>query len=268
MATYVIGDVQGCYEPLMRLIERVEAHASCDRLWFVGDLVNRGPDSLSVLRWLYRHRDEVDVVLGNHDLHLLACALGLSQPRPSDTLSEVLDAPDVEELIGWLRCQPLWFRDDRFAMVHAGLHPQWTLDDIEVLAHELQVALGGERIAELLLRRPTLQGHQWSAGDPEPLRLRAALSIFTRLRCLGPGDSLTFDFTGPLSALPEGRSPWWTRPHRRDLSVHVITGHWAALGVHRAQGVTSIDSGCVWGRELSALCLDDGMLFSSPAQVD
>ena len=101
MATYVIGDVQGCYEPLMRLIDRMDAQASCDRLWFVGDLVNRGPDSLSVLRWLYRHRDEVNVVLGNHDLHLLACALGLSQPRPSDTLSDVLDAPDGDELIGW-----------------------------------------------------------------------------------------------------------------------------------------------------------------------
>ncbi len=258
MATYAVGDVQGCYRPLRALVDALAFDPESDELWLTGDLVNRGPASADVLRWVRDHEGAAHVVLGNHDLYLLARFLDVVPRRAHDTLDDLLAAPDVGSLLAWLRRQPLVRRRGPWVMVHAALHPSWTVAQAETIARDLEETLQGDAATALLAASYRDVPGRWSLDDPKGSRRIAALATLTRLRCVTPEGGLTFDFTGPLAACPPDRVPWWRAPNPRAPDVTIITGHWAALGHHTEPGLLAVDTGCAWGRHLTAVCLEDG----------
>ncbi len=263
MATYAIGDVQGCYDALRRLLDIVRFDPPRDTLWLVGDLVNRGPQSLETLRYIISLGDAAISVLGNHDLHLLVAASGYTKQYPGDTLGGILDAPDRDALLHWLRQQKLMHADPRngYAMVHAGLLPQWSIATALALAAEAEAVLRGDHHDDFL--RP-LYGNKpsaWNenlAGDD---RLRVIVNAMTRMRlCRADGE---MEFTHKLAPvnMPPGFMPWYDVPGRASAGTPIIFGHWASLGVLLRADVIGLDSGCVWGRKLSALRLEDRRVF-------
>lgn len=264
MATYAIGDVQGCYEPLQRLIQRIRFDPTTDRLWFVGDLVNRGPDSLRVLRYIKNLKDRATVVLGNHDLFLLSVAENIVPLRPEDTLQPILTAPDRDELLTWLRRQPLFYREGSLAMVHAGLLPQWSIDEAEELAREVEISLQGPSYRDTLRALYPSKHLQWSPTLTGSTRLATVLKVLTRLRACSPDGRMESSYNGHPDRIPSGYFPWFKIPGRRHGKTTIVCGHWAALGLHCEDRLLAIDSGCVWGRELTALCLEDKRLFQVP----
>lgn len=264
MATYAIGDVQGCYEPLQRLIQHIRFDPSIDRLWFVGDLVNRGPDSLSVLRYIKKLGNRAVAVLGNHDLFLLAVAEQIATVRPEDTLQAVLAAPDREELLTWLRQQRLLYREGPFTMVHAGLLPQWTISDAERLAREVETGLQGPTYLDILNALYPSKHLQWASDLTGPTRLATIIKVLTRLRACSTDGRMESSFNGHPERIPIGYFPWFKIQNQWDRDTTIVCGHWAALGLHCEDQLLSIDSGCVWGRELTAVCLEDRKLFQVP----
>jgi bis(5'-nucleosyl)-tetraphosphatase (symmetrical) len=258
MAVYAIGDIQGCYQALLALVDAIGFDPEVDELWLAGDLVNRGPDSTSVLRWARDHEGSVRAILGNHDLYLLGSAWGAVPRRRRDTLEDLLGAKDSDVLLDWLRHRPLLIRDGDWVMVHAALHPGWSVDDAERAARELELLVQGDTAHALLAESYEAAPRRWSVDDPCRARQLAALAVFTRLRCVSTAGALTFDYTGTLADLPQDRVPWWRVPHVRAPSVTVITGHWAAVGYHREPGLLATDTGCAWGRHLTAVRLSDG----------
>jgi bis(5'-nucleosyl)-tetraphosphatase (symmetrical) len=264
MATYAIGDIHGCFKTLQKLLRKIDFDRRQDRLWLVGDLVNRGPRSLAVLRWAVEQEDRLVVVLGNHDLHLLARATGVSSPKRRDSLEEVLGAPDRDDLIGWLRTRPLLHREGGFTLVHAGLFPEWTPGQAAELARETEAVLRDGSAPGLLVSFERKSDERWDEtlqdGDRGD-RARVALAAFARLRTLHPDGTMCSSFSGPPKEAPEGCLPWFEMPERRSRGETVIFGHWAALGLWLREGVAALDSGCAWGRELTALRLEDGKLF-------
>lgn len=264
MATYAIGDIQGCYAPLRRLLRRIRFDPAADRLWLVGDLVNRGPQSRDVLHWATDHGDRVRMVLGNHDLHLIARYDGVSGRKKRDTLDQVLEAPDAGELVDWLARQPFIVREENWVMVHAALHPSWSLEDAERLAREASAALKGER-------KRTLRGvfaHRPSRWDPKhgrKKRLQLALSVLTRLRIMNRDGVMQHGFSGGPRDIPDGCVPWFEMPTRRTSSATVLFGHWAALGLYVSPRYVGLDTGCVWGKALTAMRLEDRKIFQEPA---
>jgi len=261
MATYAIGDLQGCFRPLMRLLDRVGFDRSRDRLWFVGDLVNRGPGSLEVLRFVRDLGDRAVVTLGNHDLHLLVVADGFAKRHPDDTLGEILAAPDRDELLAWLRTRPLFHTEGEFAMVHAGLLPGWTIPQAVDLAAEAEAALAGPDHREFFRHMYGNKPVRWDDALEGWDRLRVVINAFTRLRICTPDGAMEFRHKGELADIPEGYVPWFDVPGRRSLSHTTVFGHWSALGCRIGEGYVSLDSGCLWGRALTALRLDDRQVF-------
>lgn len=260
MATYAIGDVQGCATQLVQLIERVRFNPRSDRLWFVGDLVNRGPDSLAVLRFVRDLGDSVRVVLGNHDLFLLAASEGIIALRPKDTIGDVLEADDRQDLLAWLRRQPLHYRESSYLMVHAGLLPQWTAEEAATLAQEVEAALRGDGYKAFLRALYCEPAKRWTPALEGSTRLATIARVFTRLRTCTPAGE-TSSFSGPPDEAPAGFFPWFRIPDRRNADVTIISGHWAALGLHIEPNLLAIDSGCVWGRQLTAVRLEDRAVF-------
>lgn len=257
MALYAIGDVQGCFRRLEELLRALSFEPASDRLWFVGDLVNRGPDSAGVLR-LVKHLD-AGVVLGNHDLHLLAVAAGARPLKASDTFIDVLEAGDRRQLLDWLVSQPLVRRDDEsgWAMVHAGLAPEWDVETASRLAAEVEAALRshhGDR--EFLVQMYGDYPDRWDESLDGMERIRFIINAFTRIRFCNADGALDLDQTGPPGAQPAHLHPWFELwPHR---SHRLVFGHWAALGAGDHGNVVSTDSGCVWGGRLTAARLDPG----------
>jgi bis(5'-nucleosyl)-tetraphosphatase (symmetrical) len=264
MATYAIGDIQGCFDSLCALLARCGFDSRDDRVWLAGDLVNRGPGSLEVLRWARDLGDRAVCVLGNHDLHLLARGAGLAGPKRRDTLADVLAAPDADELLSWLRGQPLYHREGDVVMVHAGIDPRWSLDEAAALAAEVEAALSGDRWLEVLAsdREPMVP---WRPELEGASRLQSIAEVLTRLRTCRDDGQPCSSFSGPPEEAPAGCHPWFSHPRRRSLGATVIFGHWAALGLRRGPDTWALDSGCVWGGELTALRLDDGAVFQQPA---
>lgn len=265
MATYAIGDIHGHFETLQRLLRRIAFDRRQDRLWFVGDLVNGGPSSLAVLRWAVEQGDRIVAVLGNHDLHLLARAAGLSKVKKRDTLEEVLEAADRDDLLLWLRRRPLVHRNGKALLVHAGLFPSWSLDDAEALAREVEERLRGDDAAELLATIDQKAAKCWSDDLKGNDRARTALAGFAWLRTLDDEGRMCSEFTGPPPEAPEGCRPWFAVPERKSAAATILFGHWAALGLYVDHGVAALDSGCAWGGELTALRLDDGKIFQERA---
>ena len=255
MTRYAVGDIQGCDEELQTLLERLKFSADRDQLWFVGDLVNRGPDSLPALRRVRSLGDNAVVVLGNHDLHLLAVAHGARRPRPSDTLDEVLAAPDRDALLEWLITRPLAHAQGADLMVHAGLVPQWTVAGTLALAREVGEALRHDPRA-LFQHMYGNEPDRWDERLAGVQRLRFAINVLTRLRVCTADGRVDLGVKGEPPSPPSPLRPWFAHAERASREARVIFGHWSALGLVREHGVIGLDTGCVWGGALSAVDLD------------
>lgn len=265
MATYVIGDIQGCFNSLQALLQLIQFNETQDRLWLTGDLVNRGPRSLEVLRWARSLDGQLITVLGNHDLHLLGRHWGISSPKERDTLEEILAAPDAAELMDWLQRQPLFYREGNYLLVHAGLLPPWTLEEIDTMAARsgelLRSEKGKDLVARLAGKEPLTWNKDLKNKKDEMERLAAFVKILTRMRVCSENGEVNFQFTGPAEDVPLPFRPWFSHPHLRPLGGTVFCGHWSSLGFRRFAEVVALDSGCVWGRRLTAYRLEDGKAF-------
>lgn len=259
MALYLIGDLQGCLEPLRRLQQEVDFSPSRDTLYPLGDLVNRGPDSLGVLRHLMALGDAARPILGNHDLHLLAVAAGLRQPRADDTFSQVLQADDRPAMIDWLRGQPLARQAQGWLLVHAGLLPQWSCAQAQALAGEVQAVLAGPQCHDFLAQMYGNQPAQWQDDLRAWDRLRLVVNALTRLRFCTPEGVMEFKSTSPPEAPPPGHLPWFSVPERRSAGDAVAFGHWSTLSIQQPQrrpirrnNTLGLDTGALWGGPLTA----------------
>ena len=262
MAIYAIGDIQGCFKALRKLVKRVKFDPTCDQLWFVGDLVNRGPDSLAVLRYIKDLGSAAVTVLGNHDLHLLAIWSGVAKVHRKDTLNEVLAAPDCDELLTWLRYRPMIHQENGYLMVHAGLLPQWTVAQAVSLAREVEAALQSKNFVDLLPSIYFRHSHVvWKKTMPYHDRLGLSTNVLTRLRMCSADGVPEFSFKGPPNEAAEGLVPWFEVPDRAIQKTTVVFGHWSALGLYVQDKLLGLDAGCVWGRELVALRLEDRKVF-------
>jgi len=263
MAIYAIGDLQGCLAPLERLVDKIRFDPARDRLWFVGDLVNRGPDSLGCLRFVKSLGSSATVVLGNHDLHLLCVAAGIHGQRKRDTLDAVLAAPDREELLEWLRFRSLMHVDGAFAMVHAALLPEWSVEKARGLAGEVEAALQGPQWRRFLSVLFGNEPERWNDSLQGYDRLRAIVNAMTRLRVCRRDGSMDLSFHGEPGERHDKRVPWFTIP-RQAGSVHtLICGHWSVLGLHLEDRLITLDTGCVWGNPLTSVRLGDRRVFQS-----
>lgn len=260
MALYLIGDVQGCDEALGRLLDTVGFSPSRDRLVVLGDLVNRGPDSLAALRRLMALEHSAQCLLGNHDLHLLAVAQGVRKPHRSDTLDGILGAPDRGALLDWIRQRPLALMEHGWLLVHAGVLPQWSDTDALELAHEVEMVLQGPDWSDFLHRMYGNTPARWQATLSGADRWRVIVNAFTRLRFCSAQGEMEFATKSAAAMPPPGFVPWYAVPGRRTATVPVAFGHWSTLGRLREPRLLALDTGCVWGGCLSAARIDaDGL---------
>lgn len=264
---YAFGDLQGCHAPFQRLLSTLSLKPHTP-LWFAGDLINRGPDSLATLREVAGFGARATAVLGNHDLHLLAVSAGIRKMKGSDTIADILDAPDAGPLLEWLRHRPFVHFERGMLMVHAGLLPQWDTTLTLELADELQRALRApdwkQALGELYGNEP----RRWSPDLKRKDRMRVAFNAFTRIRFCTPDGTMEFAANGNPDAAPEGYVPWFDAPERRTSDVTVVFGHWAALGLMLRDNLVALDSGCVWGNRLSAVQLAEDPKVRHVVQVD
>ena len=265
MATYAIGDLQGCLDPLEALLERVRFDPADDRIWFVGDIVNRGPQSLEALRFVRDLGDRAVTVLGNHDIHLLGCRFGTRTARGRDTLEPILDADDGDELIDWLRRQPLLHHDPTldWTLVHAGIHPHWTLEQAQAAARETEAAMRGDQPEAFF---SGIFGNESDHPDDNPTRTdrqRFAINVFTRMRYCHADGRLDFAEKRPPADAAADLTPWFALPNRPMTDRRIVFGHWSTLGPAMSRHNTwGIDQGCLWGHQLTALRLEDEALFA------
>ena len=275
MSTYAIGDVQGCFKELLQLLDKINFDETNDRLWFVGDIVNRGPASLEVLNFIMKLGDSAITVLGNHDLHLVALAEGIILPQKSDTLAPILSSPDKQELIAWFRQQALMYHDKdlNFYMVHAGLPPQWEILQAQELASEVsQFLCSGEYLTFIKVmygNTPALWDENLTGND----RLRFIVNCFTRIRFLNDKHELNFSEKGAPGSNDNHLFPWFTIDNRKSKNEKIIFGHWATVHLGNIHDFTPynvypIDTGCFWDGDLTAMRLEDEKLFSVPSLQD
>ena len=274
MATWVVGDVQGCRKPLKRLLKRVGFSWDRDRLWCTGDIVNRGPKCLKTLRWFHKHRDNISLVLGNHDLHLLAVAAGARELNRGDTLQGILASPERDELLGWLQQQPLLHREAGFTLVHAGIPPQWSADEAAQRAREVEAVLRGPQAGAFFAAMYGNEPAGWSDGVQGMARLRLITNYFTRMRYCRADGELDLVSKGPPSA-PGGPAaddpalkPWFEHRGHRAGGERILFGHWASLrGLTGTATAIALDTGCVWGNSMTLYCLETGERVEEPCQV-
>lgn len=265
--TWVLGDVHGCLLPLEALLAKLGADPDKDHFCFVGDIVNRGPASLASLRWVMQLGDRAVVTLGNHDLHLLAVLHGVRKPGKRDTLDNIINAKDRSAIVDWLRTRSILYEHDQgFIMVHAGIHPHWTLDEARHRARELEHALRADDythfLADMYGNEPASPG-----GARTPIeRLRVAVNVFTRMRYCHRNGELDFTASGPPAQTPGTLRPWYAVPGRRRIEKPIVFGHWSAHPAMAPPGIVPTDRGCVWGGHLAGFCADLGGMRSVPAQ--
>ncbi len=271
MALYLIGDVQGCDSALQHLLDKISYSPSRDTLYLLGDLVNRGPDSAAVLRRLMGYGASAQCLLGNHDLHLLAAAVGARQPSRKDTLATVLQAADREAMLAWLRQQRMAFllkhQHHPYLMVHAGVLPGWTATQTIALAGEVEALLQGPALPDFLHQMYSNQPNAWDASLRGTERLRLIVNALTRLRFCTAQGVMEFDTTDGAKAAPKGYLPWYDVPGRKTADVTVAFGHWSTLGWLGRDDVLALDSGCVWGGCLTALRLGHNSTAHERIQV-
>lgn len=264
MTTYAIGDIQGCYSALQKLLEEIHFNPDEDTLWFTGDLVNRGKQSLETLRFIKDLGDKHITVLGNHDLHLLAVAYGSRSVNNNDTLNEILSAKDKDELMDWLCHRPLLHVDNekKFVIAHAGLAPFWTIEKAKQLASEVENKLRSSEKTELLKNIYGNEPNHWDDNLTGISRFRCIINYFTRMRFCDANGNLNLTYKGTIAEKPAELIPWFDVPHRANANIKIIFGHWAALGGNTTTpNVYPLDTGCVYGNALTALRLSDEKRF-------
>ncbi len=261
MAVYAIGDIHGCYAAFRRLLEEIQFNPQQDQLWLVGDLVNRGEESLAVLRWVYDNRHCLTTVLGNHDLHLLAVAAGAVPLQDKDTIGDILNADDGMQLCEWLRRQPLAHYQHGWLLLHAGVLPLWDTPQILRLAKEVQQVISGEKWHTFAAQMYGNTPNQWQETLTGGERWRIIINALTRLRICSPVGELYLKFSGTRADIPAGYLPWFEAPQRKSAAVPIVCGHWSALAGIQHQNMYNIDSGCLWDGKLTALRLADRQIF-------
>jgi len=264
MATYAIGDIQGCFDELQQLLALTNFNPEQDTLWFTGDLVNRGPKSLETLRFIKQLGERAITVLGNHDLHLLAVAAAGKKPKKDRSLWPILEAPDRAELLDWLRRQPLLHHDPKLGclLIHAGLPPQWDLSTAKQCAAEVEAALRGEHHRDFFTHMYGNHPDQWDPNLAGWERLRFTVNCLTRLRYCDPAGRYVMKPKGCPGSQPEGLLPWFEVAERQTREITVLFGHWSTLGFLQQPRLVSLDSGCLWGGALTALRLEDREVFA------
>lgn len=255
MAIYAIGDIQGCYNELRRLLDVIKFDPEHDRLWLAGDLVNRGPHSLETLRFIKGLGESAISVLGNHDLHLIATVVSLTKTGKKDTLGPILRAADCDELIDWLRKQRLFYHNDQYCMLHAGLPPQWDFAQTQRMAKQVEDVIGGEDYQRFFRSMYGNKPVIWQDDLAKMEQLRFAVNCFTRLRYCTLDGELDFHQKGPPGSQPSHLVPWFSVPWRKSRDMRIIFGHWSTLGYYAEDNVFAIDTGCLWGGQLTALKL-------------
>jgi bis(5'-nucleosyl)-tetraphosphatase (symmetrical) len=273
MSVFAIGDIQGCYQELIDLLNEINFDQANDQLWFTGDLVNRGPHSPETLRFVKKLGDKAIVTLGNHDLHLLAVSLHTEKKNPKDTLDTILKASDRRELLDWLRCRPLLHhdQDSGFTLIHAGLAPQWDLQQASALANEVEATLGSEKFADFFKYMYGDKPDHWSDDLQGWDRLRIIINAFTRMRYCDENGNFALKEKGPPGSQPEPYQPWFTIKSRKTRKEKIIFGHWSTIYFGNIKNfqeynVYPLDTGCIWGGTLTALRLDDEKWFSVPSR--
>jgi len=261
MATFAIGDLQGCYAEFRQLLDLIRFDRAKDRLWLVGDIVNRGPDSLSILRFVRELNDAVVMVLGNHDLHLLMVAENCARLHRNDTLQEMLSAPDRDELLYWLRYQRLLYVEGNYVMVHAGLLPSWSVEQAALLAQLVEAALRSRDFHQLCSHMYGNQPDHWEDSLEGYARLRVIINAMTRMRVCTPDGRMDFAHKGLVRDTPAGYLPWFETPNRASREATIICGHWSALGLQIRNNLIALDTGCLWGGSLTAVRLEDRKVF-------
>jgi bis(5'-nucleosyl)-tetraphosphatase (symmetrical) len=264
MTTYVIGDLQGCFRSLKALLALLNFDSKRERLWFAGDLVNRGPDSLGCLRFVRDLEGAAICVLGNHDLHLLAVAHGVRARGAYDAMQDVLDAPDAPELCDWLRMRPLLHVEGQVALVHATVPPEWNPETAITATHEVELRLRGPDFKSLLQNMYGDTPSRWSDATDAIERNRFTINAFTRARCFDASGKMNLRFKGPPEELPTGFRPWYDLIHPAWRGKTILAGHWSAAGIRKGPGYVTVDSGCVWGGSLTAYCIETGKITSVP----
>ncbi|MFT7288738.1 MAG: bis(5'-nucleosyl)-tetraphosphatase (symmetrical) [Halieaceae bacterium] len=271
MSNWVVGDVQGCKKPLKRLLKRVDFSWDRDCLWSTGDLVNRGPDCLKTLRFFYKHRDNIRLVLGNHDLHLMAIAAGAKAPGKHDTFDAILAAPDRSALISWLHEQPLLYQNHGHTMVHAGIPPQWTIDEAAARAREVETVLRGPNSIEFFRAMYGNEPAVWSDDLAGMARLRVITNYLTRMRYCYADGRLDLVSKGPLNnpggpaADDKAIDAWFNHPTRKTVYDRIVFGHWASLQGQTSTGnAIGLDTGCVWGGAMTLYCVESGERVAEP----
>jgi len=267
MAHYAIGDIQGCRAELCELLALIGFSPATDRLWLTGDLVNRGPDSLGVLREVHALGGAAQTVLGNHDLHLLTVAAGHRHSHRDDTIAQILAAPDRDELLEWLARQPLAIAESNMLMVHAGVLPQWSAARVLALAGEVETVLASTDREPFLRVLYGDDPHAWRDDLEGFDRLRAIVNALTRLRFCTSGGRMEFREKRGAAHAPPGFAPWFLHEPRRSASSLVICGHWSTLGLVLAPNVLMLDSGCLWGGPLTAMRLSDRRVYQVPSHA-
>jgi len=265
MATYVIGDVHGCFETLQRLLSCIEWQREADRVFLTGDLVNGGANSVEVIRWTRDHA--AGVVLGNHDLHLLAVEAGARPLRRNDTFRDVLEAPDAKELLQWLRHRPLAVEGDDFFLVHAGILPDWSQSRAKELAADVEAGIqeGNRQFFESMYGN---EPSRWSEALLGAERARVVINAMTRMRMLGREGDLDMEHSGPPEEAPAALGPWFQVPRPHGDEKRIFFGHWAALGFRVTSRAVALDSGCAWGGELTAFRVDDNQVFQVRSELE
>ena len=258
MAVYAIGDIQGCYDELRRLLDRIHFDPARDTLWFVGDIINRGPKSLDSLRFVKSLGDAAVTVLGNHDLNLLAVAEAVRPTKYADTLDGILAAPDRDELIDWLRRRPLLHYAPEFntLLVHAGLPPQWTVKKARKRAREVEAVLAGPDHASFLRGMYGNKPRKWRSSLEGWDRLRFITNALTRIRYCDRKGRLELEQKGAPGTQPKNLVPWFQFPGRRSLDTRIVFGHWSTVGLRLSHNTVALDTGCLWGGEMTALRVD------------
>ncbi len=266
MSHYAIGDIQGCHAEFCQLLDLIDFSATRDRLWLVGDLINRGPASLATLREVKALGDAAVTVLGNHDFHLLMVAAGHTTSRDDDTLAPILAAPDRDELLAWLVRRPLMVCEDNLLLVHAGLLPAWTPAMAMALAREVEAMITGPDADAFFARLYSDEPSRWRDDLEGFDRLRAIVNVCTRLRfCTADGTMEFREKRGPAVA-PEGFRAWFEHEARRSAAMTIICGHWSTLELRLAPNLLMLDSGCLWGGTLTAVRLEDRRMYQVPSR--
>ncbi len=266
MAAYAVGDLQGCFYSFRSLLEIISFDKDVDELWLVGDIVNRGMNSLEVIEWCYEHQKNIKLVLGNHDLHFLSIALSIKSPSKKDTLSKVLSSPRLSLFVEWLISTPLIQKNLNYVMSHAGLHPSWSLNKAIELSNSFCESLYKD--PEHTLK--SMYGNEpksWSNDLNKRDQHRMTVNTMTRMRCLNKSEQLDFKYKGSLNDIPKNLKPWFCFDTERHSNETLITGHWSAIGYYEHTLGFCLDTGCVWGGQLTALSLDTKKIFSVKADT-